>query len=409
MERGSRFRYAVFALAGTAFFLSFFHRVAPAAISQDLIRDLRLSSAALGTLAATYFFVYTLMQLPTGILVDTVGPRRVLTAGGLVSGGGSLLMGVADTFATAALGRTLVGLGVSVAFVSTLKLNSVWFDERRFATVTGISTVLGTSGAVVAAAPLAWLVTKVSWRSVFLGAGVVSLLVSAVIWLVVRDGPEGARHPRAEPWMPALSSVLRTPGTWPGFWVNLGMAGTYLSFAGLWAVPYLMTVHGMTSIEASRHTTLMVVALAVAGATLTAASDRVELRRPFVIVSAILYFGSWFLWLTPFASRPGMSYAICLLLGVSASGFFLSWITAKEVNSPRFSGIAVSLVNSGGFLAVGILQPVIGWLLDRSENPEAAFRVGILVLAGVSFLSVVGSLSIPETRCRNVWEQGEAA
>jgi MFS family permease len=152
-----------------------------------------------------------------------------------------------------------------------------------------------------------------------------------------------------------------------------------------------------------------VVALAVAGATLTAASDRVELRRPFVIVSAILYFGSWFLWLTPFASRPGMSYAICLLLGVSASGFFLSWITAKEVNSPRFSGIAVSLVNSGGFLAVGILQPVIGWLLDRSENPEAAFRVGILVLAGVSFLSVVGSLSIPETRCRNVWEQGEAA
>jgi MFS family permease len=412
MERRSRLRFAVFALAGTAFFLSFFHRVAPAAISRELTRDFRLTSAALGTLSATYFYVYTVMQIPTGVLVDTLGPRRVLTAGGLVSGGGSLLMALAETFGAAALGRTLVGLGVSVAFVSTLKLNSVWFDERRFATVSGISTVLGTSGAVVAAAPLAWLVTWVSWRSVFLATGFVSLAVGAIIWLVVRDQPEapskatvGVAHPT---WTRALSSVLRTPGTWPGFWVNLGMAGTYLSFAGLWAVPYLVTVHRMTPIEAARQTSLMVVALAVAGAALTAFSDRVELRRPFVIVSAFVYFACWPLWLTRFASMPGMSYAISVALGASASGFFLSWVTAKEVNPARFSGIAVSLVNSGGFLAVGILQPTIGWLLDRSDDQEAAFRLGILTLTAVSFLAVLGSFFIPETRCRNIWK-GEAA
>ena len=412
MERKSRLRYAVFALAGTAFFLSFFHRVAPAAISRELTRDFRLSSAALGTLSATYFYIYAVMQLPTGVLVDTLGPRRVLTAGGLVSGGGSLLMGLAETFGAAALGRTLVGLGVSVAFVSTLKLNSVWFDERRFATVTGVSTVLGTSGALVAAAPLAWLVTRVSWRSVFLAAGFVSLAVAAIIWLVVRDRPDAAPGATSEtahePWTRALSSVLRTPGTWPGFWVNLGMAGTYLSFVGLWAVPYLMRVHGMTSIEAARHTSLMVVALAAAGAALTAVSDRIELRRPFVIVSAILYFGCWPLWLTDFASKPGMSYAICLALGVTASGFFLSWVTAKEVNPPRFSGIAVSLVNSGGFLAVGILQPTIGWLLDRTENQETAFRFGIVMLTVFALVAVVGSFFIPETRCRNIWK-GAAA
>jgi predicted MFS family arabinose efflux permease len=412
MERKSRLRYAVFALAGTAFFLSFFHRVAPAAISRELTRDFRLSSAALGTLSATYFYIYAVMQLPTGVLVDTLGPRRVLTAGGLVSGGGSLLMGLAETFGAAALGRTLVGLGVSVAFVSTLKLNSVWFDERRFATVTGISTVLGTSGAVAAAAPLAWMVTRTSWRGVFLAAGFVSLAVAAIIWIVVRDRPEaksdGPAGPGHEPWTRALSNVLRNPGTWPGFWVNLGMAGSYLSFAGLWAVPYLMRVHGMTSIEAARHTSLMIVSLAAAGAALTAFSDRVERRRPFVIVSSAVYFACWFLWLTGLASRPGMSYAICLALGVSASGFFLSWVTAKEVNSPRFSGMAVSLVNSGGFIAVGILQPTIGWLLDRSENQEGAFRLGILMLAGFAFVAVAGSFFIPETRCRNVWK-GEAA
>ena len=100
-----------------------------------------------------------------------------------------------------------------------------------------------------------------------------------------------------------------------------------------------------------------------------------------------------------------MSYVICLALGVTASGFFLSWVTAKEVSSPRFSGMAVSLVNCGGFLAVGILQPTIGWVLDRSDSPEAAYRIGIGLLAATAFLAVIASFYIPETRCRNVWKE----
>jgi len=408
MERKSRLRFFVFALAGTAFFLSFFHRVAPAAISSELTKDFQLSSAALGTLSATYFYIYAVMQIPTGVLVDTLGPRRVLTAGGLVSGGGSLLMGVSQDFAAAAVGRTLVGLGVSVAFVSALKLNSVWFDEQRFATLTGISTLLGTSGALVGSAPLAWLVMWVSWRSVFLAAGWVSLLVAAAIWLVVRDGPAGRAEPAGEPWTRALATVFRNPGTWPGFWVNLGMAGTYLSFAGLWVVPYLVMVHGMTTIQAARHSGLLVISLAAAGALLTSVSDRIERRRPFVVGSSIVYFASWFLWLTDWASIPGMSYAICFVLGASGSGFFLSWVTAKEVNPPRFAGIAVSLVNTAGFVAVGILQPAIGFLLDRTPDVEAGFRSGIFLIAGFALLAVVASFFIPETRCRNVWQKREA-
>ncbi|MGQ0523995.1 MAG: MFS transporter, partial [Betaproteobacteria bacterium] len=127
-------RWAVFALGAAAFWLSFFHRVAPAAIAAELTASFEVTGAALGALAATYFYVYTVMQLPTGVLADTLGPRRVLTAGGLVAGVGSILFGSAESIAWAATGRTLAGLGVSVAFISLLKLNANWFDERRFAT-----------------------------------------------------------------------------------------------------------------------------------------------------------------------------------------------------------------------------------------------------------------------------------
>ncbi|MBM4182326.1 MAG: MFS transporter, partial [Betaproteobacteria bacterium] len=127
-----RLRWTAFIVVGLAFVLSFFHRFAPAAIAGDLKAAFAIQSAALGSLAATYFYVYTVMQIPTGILADTLGPRRIVAAGGVIAGLGSLLFGLAPSFEWAAAGRLLVGLGVSVTFIALLKLNAAWFSERRF-------------------------------------------------------------------------------------------------------------------------------------------------------------------------------------------------------------------------------------------------------------------------------------
>ena len=239
----------VFALAAGAFWLSYFHRVAPAAIAGELQDAFGIGGAMLGTLAATYYVIYTVMQVPTGVLNDTLGPRRVLAAGCLVAGAGSILFGVAETVTAAAVGRTLAGLGVSVAFVSMLKLSADWFHERRFATMTGIGAMIGLTGALAAATPLAWIATFVSWRVVFVAAGIVSLLLAVAIWLVVRDrsdsaaaaaspSPAAREGPR---WREGLMQVARNPATWPCFWFGFGMSGSYMTFVGLWGVPYLCT------------------------------------------------------------------------------------------------------------------------------------------------------------------------
>src|SRR4029079_540589 len=151
-----------------------------------------IGGAMLGTLAATYYLIYTVMQVPTGVLNDTLGPRRVLAAGCLIAGAGSLLFAAAETVTAAIIGRTLSGLGVSVAFVSMLKLAAEWFHERRFATMTGIGAMIGLTGALAAATPLAWAVTFISWRTVFVVIGVTSLVLAVSIWFAVRDRPEGS-------------------------------------------------------------------------------------------------------------------------------------------------------------------------------------------------------------------------
>jgi MFS family permease len=414
IEAGSGPGWLVFALAASAFWLSFFHRVAPAAIADDLQRSFAIGSAMLGALAATYYVIYTLMQVPTGVLNDTVGPRRVLAAGCLVAGVGSLLFAAAESVAAAIVGRALAGLGVSVAFVSMLKLAAEWFHENRFATITGIGAMIGLTGALAAATPLAWAVTLVSWRMVFAAAGMASLLLAIAIVLIVRDRPGGSAAERqvesprdAVRWREGLKLVARNPATWPCFWFGFGMSGSYMTFVSLWAVPYFVHGYGMSAIEATQRTSVMLVCLALSQGLIGALSDRVRRRRPLIVASALAYVACWVAWLAGAAAVPATSYAVSAVMGLSVCGMTLSWACAKELNPSRYSGIAISLVNTSGFLAVGLLQPLVGWLIDRGAaggaHSAATYMPGMVLLTAFAGIALVAALFVQETRCRNIW------
>jgi MFS family permease len=400
--------YFAFALGAAAFFLSFFHRIAPAAIAEDLSAAFDVRGAALGALAATYFYVYAVMQIPSGVLADRLGPRKVLAAGSLIAGVGSIAFAAAESIGAAALGRTLVGLGVSVAFICLLKINANWFEERRFATATGIANLAGIAGALASAAPLAWLVTIVSWRGVFGFVGIASLVLAAVTLWRLRDAPGeyALRLKREEHWSRELAIVARNRATWPAFWVNFGLSGVNMSFVGLWAVPFLIHTYGISTVTASNHTTLMLAGYASATAVLGWLSDRLQRRRSIMLASAALYLLCWLAWI---AGVPqGWTYALALFMGIVLSGFSLSWACAKEVNAPPLAGMATSIANLGGFVAAGILQPLVGWVLDvtkSASHPVGDFTAALVVFALFTCVGVIGALFITETHCRNIWRE----
>jgi sugar phosphate permease len=413
-SRFIRARRVIFGIALASFLLSFFHRTAPAAIASELARTFAINSALLGTLAATYFYVYMVLQVPVGVLADTLGPRRILTTGSLVAGLGSLAFALAPTWEIAALGRTLVGVGVSVAFIAILKVSAVWFPAGRFATLNGITMFAGNLGAVIAGAPLAWLVTQTSWRVVFLGLAGLSIALGIATWLKVRDRPEDLGFPpvHAMPttartkmrWAPALARVLANPATWPGFFVNVGTAGSYLAFAGLWAVPYLEQIYGMSRVAAAQHTSLLLLGVAFGSVAVGWVSDTLRNRRLVMRIYAALYALSWLPWLLHVQWPLPATLAWFGLMGLLIPGFTLTWTVAKEVNRPEHSGIATSIVNVGIFLGTGILQPLVGAILDRGRaagDLAAAWDTGILVLAGSAAFGAVMALLVPETQQNN--------
>ena len=251
-------RWGIFSMLVFAYMLVFFHRMAPAVVSADLMRDFATSGAALGSLAAMYFYIYTAMQIPAGVLADTLGARFTVAAGNLIAGTGSICFGLADSFWAASCGRALVGLGVSVVFVGLFKSNSVWFSSRNYGMVSGLTLLLGNIGAMASAGPLAALLGFYSWRTIFISLGVVTLVLSALTLLLVRNNPEDLGFPsvremeglersegRSRHWLTDLKEVVVTRAAWPALEEHPQAHGTLLqALRGYLAPPEVVVIRG---------------------------------------------------------------------------------------------------------------------------------------------------------------------
>lgn len=423
--RMRRLRWTSYTLVIIGYMLAFFHRLAPAAIANNLQQSFHTSGASLGSLAAAYFYAHTVMQIPVGVMADTLGIRRVVAFGALISGVGSLMFGMSETLAFATLGRLLVGCGVAAMFISLMKLNAVWFHDRHFGTIGGMSLLLGNLGSVLAATPLVWVAAQTSWRNVFVAVGIFSVVLAALVWLLVRshpgeaglpsmremDGKEAHPHHQGH-WYDGLLKIMKNRATWPGFWPNLGIGGSLFAFAGLWAIPYLHDVYDMERAAASNHTMLLLMCFALGALALGTLSDRIGKRLPVIIGGLTVYVLCWLPIVFTWHLSPAQNYLLFAIMGFSAAGFTLSWACAKEVNPPALSGMATSVINTGAFLGAAILQPLVGWVMDQGWNgrmhdgarvySEHNYQNGLSVMLAFAIAGLVGALTIRETYCQHV-------
>ncbi|MBI9090280.1 MAG: MFS transporter [Desulfobacterium sp.] len=418
-------RWLIFLILVLSYILVYFHRMSPGTMADELMAAFDADGVTLGYLAATYFAVYAVMQIPSGVLADTLGTRTAIILGNTLAGVGSILFGMAPTFAMASCGRLLVGLGVSVVFVSIMKSNAMWFSERRYGIMSGLTLFVGNMGSVLAAGPLASLLDLFLWRTVFVTLGGGSLVLAGAGFLFVRNRPEDLGFPsiremeggrsmarRKQHWIRELMGVITVPRLWSGFWVQFGMIGGLYAFMGLWAIPYLRDMYYFDRVWAARYLSLMLVAFAVGSLVLGWLSDRMGRRKPILVCGTIVYtlvLGAMiaFPW-----SGPSMVYLYFFLLGFSGSSLVLTFACAKEVIDPHLSGMAVSVVNTGAFIGTSLMQPLFGFVLDTGWDGKLVnnarvyslpdYQNALFMMLFFGIIGIMGALGTTETHCRNI-------
>lgn len=415
--------WTVWGVAATFYLSAFYLRVAPAVMTAELMRDFRITAAQLGQFSALYFYAYVLMQIPTGVLVDAWGPRRLLILGAALTAAGTWLFALTSSFWLAGVGRAVVGAATGVGWVITLKLATHWFPSHRFAMMSGLGLLLGNVGTIAAQVPLRVLVERFGWRAVLVASGAVVVAIGAAAWALVRNDPaergyrsyapaalQGNQHQTVWALLRGFGRIFAYRNTWLIFFAQGGFVGAVLSFAGLWGPPYLRTRFGVTTTTAAAVCSVMIVCWAAASPLFGYLSDQMGRRKPLYLAGALVAAIGWaamFYWpAVPLAAFV----AVAAVTSVACGAVILGFAFAKESVPVQFLGTVSGAINVGNMIGPMLLQPAIGGILDRRWSGGTSEGVRVyatgdfhaafgLIVAWLVLTSILLALT-RETYCR---------
>lgn len=416
----SRYRkiqpWLIWSLGAAFFFSEYFARVDPSIIVPQLMSAFDVGAFALGSLSAYFYYPYIAMQLPVGALVDRYGPHRLLTIAALVCSAACFLFSMAHDLWVAELARALMGFSAAFAFVGTLKLATLWFEPRRLGLLAGLTQGIGMLGAAFGEGFFAFIVSKVGWRDTIGLIGWILLALGILIGLIVRDKKStllGRMVPETSQlriW-DGLMIVFRNPNSWRiAVYAGLIYAPTG-AFAEFWGPSFIHRVYGISPQIAALLVSVIFIGLAVGGPLVGWISDRIGLRRPILIASALssLFLISVVLYIPQLPIF--LLFILLFLYGVSNMGVALSYAVASEINPRALSGISIAFTNMASVLVAAILQPFIGWLLvlhwrgiyvdDHPLYSAADYQSAMSLLPIALILAAGVALAIKETHCKN--------
>lgn len=354
-------------VAGLFYCYEFILRIIPGALQTELSSALgHISATTFGQISALYYFAYSPMQMPVGMLMDRFGPRRLLTFACLCCTLGSWMFTLTSSMFLVGSGRFLVGFGSSFAFVGVLTLALHWLPKRFFSLVVGLVTTLGMLGLVYGEVKITHWTAIVGWEQVLLIIAIAGSALSLLVMLVVRDGPEGHqanKYPLPEFFHNVLK-VLLSPEVWLIGFVGACLYTSLSVFGELWGKTYLEQAHNLTKIEAARTVSAVFLGWAVGAPIAGYVSDRTGRRVLPLVSGAILSL----ICISLVLYWPGLSYLqlniLLFFYGVFSGVEIIVFIMAKECSGAKLSGTVFAATNMIVTLGGVIFQPLVGKLLD---------------------------------------------
>ncbi|MBF4590338.1 MFS transporter [Curtobacterium sp. VKM Ac-1395] len=367
----SRRAFVVWGVAVLAYVLAVVQRSSLGVSGVDAQDRFAVSAAVLSTLAVVQIAVYAGLQIPVGIALDRIGPRRLVLLGALLLVLGQAVVAVSPTIGPAVVGRVLVGAGDAMTFISVIRLLPMWFSGRILPQISQWTGNLGQVGQIASAFPFALLLHTAGWTVAFGVAAAASAVGLVLAFVFVRNGPVPVRTdtiPLPHTWSAAFHTfghALRRPGTQLGFWSHYVTQSSGTVFSLLWGVPMLRGL-GYSSTEAAGFLTVIVAVGFVAGPLLGVLCARYPLRRSNLVLGVVVLLGVVWTFVLIWPGHPPTWLLVLLVvaMGIGGPGSLIGFDFARSFNPMGSLGSANGVVNVGGFLAAFVMMFLIGVLLD---------------------------------------------
>ena len=368
-------------------------QVSPSIMTKELMASFKIEAKTLGIMASFYFYSYTLMQIPVGLLYDRLGPRLLISLAAFICGLGAFLFGLTTNVYMASLGRFFMGIGSAFAFVGVLVIAHRYFSAYYFALLVGIAQLLAALGAMGGEFPLSALVNHFGWRPVMIFSGFIGGMIALLSALVIRNHP---RHKKT--FKPPSSHLIRdfkeifckSQTYWIALYAFSGW-GPIVIFAALWGVPYLMEKYAISNTRAAFGVAMIWLGLAITSPFIGWLSSRIGKRRPLLIYCSLIgvlsSIGIIYLPKIPFWANS----IFLFMMGCAAAGQILTFALVKD-NNPHFVlGTAIGVNNMAVVIGGAFLQPIVGYVLHALWSGKMEGNIPIYSVANYS----VGFMLVP--------------
>ena len=402
---------ALVAILCLVYTVSQFLRSSTGVIAPNLTADLGLQPEELGILSGAFFLSFALMQIPVGILLDRYGARLTMIGSIGVAILGCLVFAMAEGRTGLTVARILMGIGCSVMLMGPLMIYRRWFPADRFAALTGLQISIGTLGALMATAPLAFAAEAIGWRASFVLAAIVTGVLAVAMGLIVRDAPAG--HPASDApretlgqSLRGLGEVVRHPAVPPLFvMISTGYA-VFAAVQTLWASPYLADVHGL-DLTGRGNVLLLLTAGQIVGLLVWGQAERIfgSIKKP-IMAGAALSAAILVLLAALDAPPLWLVTALFVIFGLNAGYTPLLLAHGRLIFPDRLAGRGITILNFGNMAGVFVLSALsgvlIGQLLRMDFGFDVTYRAAFGFLAAVLVGAAAYYATVPDTSSRTL-------
>ena len=376
------------------------------------MRNFSVTASTIGLLASIQFFIYTGLQIPMGILADRFGPNYFLIIGATLTGVGTIIYSMGTHEFVLFFARVLTGMGDATIWVNLVLILGQWFSAKEFVRLIGLAGMTGSLGFLLATVPFSLWIDLLGWRGAFFSAGLLLCLCGSLLYFVLLKKPKQIflsepvvvtkNAGREKTWV-LLRRIFSSRQAWALFFCHFGVVGAYVGFISSWAVPYGMSVYGMTRSDASELIMLGLIG-ALIGAPLTSwISSRLEtIKRPYVVVQLVILL-CWSCFLL-FDGHPPFFLLLVLffIIGYGYGASALTFAAVRQSFPITESGIVSGFANTGGFLSAVLLPFIFGIVLDYFHSASGGIVDGyyysFITPVIFSIIGLIGVSCIKEKR-----------
>ncbi|MDR3031441.1 MAG: MFS transporter [Holosporales bacterium] len=401
--------WLVWGVAALFYLYELILRVSPSVMTNELMSTFNATSTTLGILVSFYYYAYTILQLPCGIILDKLGPRNLLGLSAILCVIGSVLFASYDTISVAQIGRFLVGAGSACAFISCLQISANLFPKKYFVILAGVTNMMGTIGGLLGGAPIAKAVNSIGWHNTTYALASIGIFIAILIFVFVpkRITKKAKSAIQEESIIQLVLNLMKNSQI-----VLCGVVGglMYLpisAFSELWAVPFFMAKYGIRSQEAALASAILFIGVAIGSLVLAILARKINSYMKTIkmgaLGAAVLFIPLLYCEFSLYAAF-GFVFFIGFFTGVQVINF----TCAQNNSTSEIAGTTIALINCIVMLIGSIFQPLLGLLLDISWNGKisefgvryydiSCYKYAIMTLPLCLLIACLFSLFIKET------------